>query len=151
MYDAVGEFRSRVMERIRALVGSHYCFGDPKDHGEKVAALLNKDNFTVDDGSEVSFCPMILTVLIMMQTGRTRFIASVIVKAIAKVFFLPHSRLSFGRIEHTAEFFRSLHGETVVFISVCIAFALKEFSSGKRVPAKFEGAEVEGMLLEHLS
>jgi Domain of unknown function (DUF6532) len=94
---------------------------------------------------------MILTVLIMMQTGRTRFIASVIVKAIAKVFFLPHSRLSFGRIEHTAEFFRSLHGETVVFISVCIAFALKEFSSGKRVPAKFEGAEVEGMLLKHLS
>jgi Domain of unknown function (DUF6532) len=151
MYDAVGEFRSRAMERIRDLVASHYCFGDPKDHGEKVAKLLNKDDFTVDDGSGVSLCPRILTMLTMMQTGHTRFAASVIVKAIAKVFFHPNSRLSFGRKEHTAKLFRCLHGETVVFISVCIAFALKEFSSGKRVPAKFEGAEVEGMLLEHIS
>lgn len=49
MYDAVGVFRSRAMERIRALVASHYCFGDPKDHRTKVAALVEMDEFAVEE------------------------------------------------------------------------------------------------------
>lgn len=150
MYDAVGEFRSRALEKIRALVGSHYCFGDPKDHREKVAALLNKDNFTVDDGSKVGLYLKVPSILMMIQTGQTRFIASIIVKAIAKIFFHPGSKSSFGQIEYTAEYFRSLLGETVIYVCVCLAFALGEFSSGKRVAAKFEGAGVEGMMPKYL-
>ena len=49
MYDAVGAFRSRTMEKIRALVASHYCFGDPKDHRTQVTALVEKDNFAVEE------------------------------------------------------------------------------------------------------
>jgi hypothetical protein len=56
MYDAVGVFRSRTMERVRALIASHYCFGDPKNHSTQVAALVEKDNFAVEEvviGSKV--------------------------------------------------------------------------------------------------
>ena len=68
------------------------------------------------------------------------------VKAIAKGFFHSSSREALGHLEHTAKYFLPLHGESVVFILVCIAFALEEYLSGKRVPVKFEGAKVDSKL-----
>jgi hypothetical protein len=56
MYDTVRVFRSRIIERVRALIASHYCFSDPKNHSTQVAALVEKDNFAVKEvviGSKV--------------------------------------------------------------------------------------------------
>lgn len=49
MYESIGGFRSHTMERIRNVVETHYCFGDAKNHHEKVAALLHGDDFTFND------------------------------------------------------------------------------------------------------
>lgn len=92
-----------------------------------MAALLHDDNFTLaDDG----------------RGKGTRFTATIIVKAIARIFFHSGSMKTLGRLEHTSKAFMPLRGETVVFISVCIGFALAEYSAGKRVGVKFEGSEV---------
>jgi Domain of unknown function (DUF6532) len=73
-----------------------------------------------------------------------------VVKAIARVFFLSGSREALARLEHTAKYFLPLRGESVVFVLVCIAFALEEYLTGKRVPAKFEGLKVDSKLTNFL-
>ena len=47
MYDTVKAFCSCAIEWIQALVASHYCFGDPKDHYAWVAELIEQDNFAL--------------------------------------------------------------------------------------------------------
>lgn len=145
MYDAIGDFRSHCMEKIRDVVETHYCFGDPRDHRETVATLLHHDSFALEDINNVSSVSSSSMLLMTIQGNGKRFLSPVIVKAIAKCFFQATSREALGRLAHTASSFRPLHGSTVIFVTSCIHFALSEYETGKRVPKKFEGAAVDGM------
>jgi hypothetical protein len=73
-------------------------------------------------------------------------LSDLLMKAIVKVFFLSSSKEALTYLEYTAKYFLSLCSKLVVFILVCIVFALEEYLTEKRVPAKFKGIKVNSKL-----
>ena len=72
------------------------------------------------------------------------------IKAIIKGFFYSSFREALNHLKHIAKYFLPLYGESVIFILVCITFALEEYLSGKRVPVKFKGIKVNSKLYKPL-
>lgn len=84
-------------------------------------------------------------VLVDIQPNSHRFLAEIIVKSIAAVFFIG-DRNALGRKSLTRKYFEPLTGRVVVFISTCIQHALREHEYGTRTVIRFEGLEVDSKL-----
>jgi len=133
------------MQKIRTIVSLHYRFSKYNNVRQHIMELLKDDNFTCQDWKKVMKKDIWKPELTQRKPSEKRFLAEIIVLAIAAVFF-QNDKKSLGRRDGTDRMFHPLRAETVVLVAAGIQHALNEYSAiGSKKIARFDGNTMRSM------